>query len=66
MRPTPSQVRDYYSLKNQEAHLQRALACKQAANLGYPSYVSNAIIFHRASSIVLSMTDVSNFILEAG
>ena len=32
IKPMPSRVRNHYSLKDQEAHLQRALAFKKAAN----------------------------------
>ena len=39
MEPTPSQVRNHYSQKNQEAHLVRALAFKTAAKHHFPSNV---------------------------
>jgi len=45
MEPTPRQVRNHYAQKNQEAHLERALAFKKAANLHCPSNVSLPIIF---------------------
>jgi len=44
MEPTPSQVRHHYSQKNQEAHLERALAIKKSANLHCPSNVCLPII----------------------
>ena len=44
MDPLPSQVRTHYSQKNQEAHLERALAFKKAANLPWPSNVCHPII----------------------
>jgi len=49
MEPTPSKVRNHYSQKNQEAHIERALAFKKAANLHCPSNVCIPIIFLRAS-----------------
>jgi len=49
MEPTPSQVRNHYSQKKQEAHLDRALAFKKAANLHIPSNVCLQIICLRAS-----------------
>jgi len=39
MELTPSQVRNHYSQQNQEAHLERPLAFKKAANLHSPSNV---------------------------
>jgi len=39
MEPTPSQVRNHYSQKNQESHLKRALAFKKEAHLHCPSNV---------------------------
>jgi len=39
MEPAPSQVRNYYSQKNQETHLERALAFNNATNLPCPSVV---------------------------
>jgi len=49
MEPTPSQVKNHYSQKHQEAHLERALAFKKAANLHFPSKVCIPIICHCAS-----------------
>jgi len=49
MEPTPSQVRNHYSQKNQKAHLERALAFKKAANLHCPSNVCLSIICLPAS-----------------
>jgi len=49
MEPTPSQVRNHYSQKNPEAHLERALAFKKAANLHCLSNVCLPIICLRAS-----------------
>jgi len=49
MEPTPSQVRNHYSQKNQEAHLERALAFKKATNLHFPSNVCLPIICLHAS-----------------
>jgi len=48
MEPTPDQVRNHYSYKNRKAHLERALAFKQAANLHCPSNVCLPIICLRA------------------
>jgi hypothetical protein len=39
MEPTSNQVRNHYSPKNEEAHLERVLAFKKEANLHYPSNV---------------------------
>jgi len=39
MKPPPSQVRNHYSQKNQEAHHHKALAFKKGANLCCPSNV---------------------------
>jgi len=50
MEPMPSQVRNHYSLQKQEAHLERALAFKKAANLHFPSNVCHSIICLRASN----------------
>jgi len=47
--PTPSQVRNHYSEKNQEAHLDRPLALKRASNLHFSSNVCRPIICPRAS-----------------
>jgi len=60
MEPMPCQVRNHYSQKNQEAHLERALAFKKGANLRCPSNVC------LPSCIVLLMNNVPDFILEAG
>jgi len=49
MEPMPSMVRNHYSQKNQEAHLERALAFKKAANLHCPSNVGLPIICLHAS-----------------
>jgi len=49
MEPTPSQVRNHYSQKNQEAHLARALAFKKAASHHFPSNVCFPMICLRAS-----------------
>jgi len=64
--PMPSQVRNHYSQKNQEVHLERALAFKKAVNLCCPSIVCLPIIVHHASHIMLWMTNVADFIIEAG
>jgi hypothetical protein len=60
MEPTPSQVRNHYSQKNQEAHLERALAFRKGANLDWPSNVCLPLC------IVLRMTTVPEFIIEVG
>jgi len=49
MEHTPSQVKNHYFRNNQEAHLERALAFKKAANLHCPSSVCLASICLRAS-----------------
>jgi len=49
MEPTPSQVRNHYSQKNQEAHSERILPFKQVANLHCPSSVCHPVTCHRAS-----------------
>jgi len=49
MEPTPSQVRNHYSQRNQEVHLERALTFKKAANLDCPSNVCLPNINLRAS-----------------
>jgi hypothetical protein len=48
MEPMPSQVRNHYSQKNQEALLERALTFNNAANLRCPSYVCLWKICHCA------------------
>jgi len=48
MKPMPSQVRNHYSQKNQEAHLERAHAYKKAAHLRRQSNLCLAIIWHCA------------------
>jgi hypothetical protein len=60
------QVRNYYSQKNQVAHLVRALAFKKAANFCCPSNVWLPIIFHHAWRIELIIIIVPNLIIEAG
>jgi len=47
--PTPSQVRNHYSQKNQETHLESAIASKKAANHHCPSNVCLPIICLGAS-----------------
>jgi len=66
MEPMPSQVRNHYSQKNHEAHLQRALEFKKAANLRCPSNGCLPIILHRALCIVVRMNNVPDFNIEAG
>jgi hypothetical protein len=65
MEPTPSQVRNHYSQKNQEAHLERALAFKKAANRHFPSNVGLPMIY-LPSCIILRMTNIPDFINDAG
>jgi len=52
MEPMPSQVTNHYSQKNQEAHLERALAFKKAANRHFPPNVGLPI-----SAVVLCIAD---------
>ena len=66
MEPTPSQVRNHYSQHHQEAHLERALAVKRAANLRCPSNVSLPNIFHHALYIMSRMTNVPDVLIQAG
>jgi len=49
MEPTPSQVRNHYSQKNEQACLERAVVFKKATNLHCPSNVCLPIICLRAS-----------------
>ena len=44
MEPTPSQLRNHYSQKNQKAHLEKALTFKKAANLHCPTNVCLPIV----------------------
>ena len=62
MEPIPSQVRNHYSQKNQEAHLERALAFKKAANLHWPSNFCLPIICLRAAYCgwLISLISVMN------
>jgi hypothetical protein len=66
MEPMPSQVRNHYSQKNQEAHLASALAFKKEANLCFPFNDCLPIIFHCALCVELWMTNVPDIIIEAG
>jgi hypothetical protein len=61
----PSQVRNHYSQKSQEPHLEGALAFKKAANRHCPLNVCLPIIFYHASYIGLRITNVPDFIIEA-
>jgi len=65
MEPIPSQVRNNYWQKNQQAHLQRALVIKNAANLCYPSNVCLPNIFLREMYIVLWLTNDPDLIIKA-
>jgi len=60
MEPTRSQVR------NQEVHLERALAFKKGANICCSWYVYLLINLHHALCIALLMSNVPDFIIEAG
>ena len=59
MEPMSSQVRNHHSQKNQEAHLERALRFKKAANPRCPSNVCLQMICHRALSCWWLMSQIS-------
>jgi hypothetical protein len=63
MEPTASQVRHHYSQKNQEAHLERALAraLQKTANL-IPNQMFE--LPSQPSSIVLEIANVRDIILK--
>jgi len=59
MEPSPSQVRNHYSQNNPEAHVERALAFKKAANVHRPSNVWLSIISLAASYCGWLMSRIS-------
>jgi len=72
MEPTPSQVRNHYSQKNQEAHLERALTFKKATSLHCSSNVCLPIIclcqscYGRLISPISSINQVEDSDQEIG
>jgi len=64
MEPMPSQVRNHYSQKNQEAHLERVLTFRKAANLHCPS--KDRLPIYPPSWNILGMTNIPNFINQSG
>jgi hypothetical protein len=64
MESMPRLVKNYFSHKNQEAHLDKALAFMKTANLHCPSktFTSNYLPWY----ILLGIMDIPNFINQSG